>query len=138
MWRLVVTEFEGTAGTLATMATLRLFARAREIAGTGVDTVTATDESSPMTVDAVIEVAVARYGPDFAALLPTCRIWVNGEDVPGSTLVGVHDEVAVLPPVSGGMAGPLERSHHHRGAIPSAPVPCPGHSKSGILEVWNT
>lgn len=110
------------------MATLRLFARARELAGRSVDTVTLDDltpdhltpggqignESGsrtsaeenvtprPLTVDDVIDIAVARYGPDFAALLTTCRIWVNGETVPGSTPVGDADEVAVLPPVSGG------------------------------------
>ena len=88
------------------MATLRLFARAREIAGTSTDTVTRDnrdDHSSILTVDDVIAVAVRRYGPDFAALLPTCRIWLNGEPVPGSTPVADTDEVAVLPPVSGGM-----------------------------------
>ncbi|MEY3167160.1 MAG: ThiS family, partial [Actinomycetota bacterium] len=31
-----------------------------------------------------------------------CRIWLNGESVPGLTAVGDNDEVAVLPPVSGG------------------------------------
>ncbi|MGA0878811.1 MAG: MoaD/ThiS family protein [Ilumatobacteraceae bacterium] len=86
------------------MATLRLFARAREVAGRSVDTVRPddSDHETTLTVDDVIAIAVDRYGPDFAALLPTCRIWVNGEPVPGSTPVGETDEVAVLPPVSGG------------------------------------
>ena len=78
------------------MATLRLFAQAREVAGTSSDTVDGA------TVDAVIDNAVARYGQNFADLLPTCRIWLNGEAVPTSTAVGDKDEVAVLPPVSGG------------------------------------
>lgn len=30
-------------------------------------------------------------------------IWVNGEPADGATAVGADDEVAVLPPVSGGM-----------------------------------
>ncbi len=90
------TVIEGTAGTLTVVATLRLFARAREIAGTGSDIVGGT------TVDEVIAEAIARYGSDFADVLPTCRVWVNGEDVPGSHPVGDNDEVAVLPPVSGG------------------------------------
>ena len=38
----------------------------------------------------------------FAALMPTCRIWVNGEPAEGGTTVAETDEVAVLPPVSGG------------------------------------
>ncbi len=91
-----VTAFEGTAGTLTEVATLRLFARAREVAGTGSDTVTGR------TVDEVIAEAIARYGSGFADVLPTCRVWVNGEEVPGSHPVGDSDEVAVLPPVSGG------------------------------------
>lgn len=78
------------------MAILRLFAQAREAAGTGRDSVDAP------TVAAVIDVAVARYGSRFAELLPTCRIWLNGEEVPADTLVTDNDEVAVLPPVSGG------------------------------------
>lgn len=78
------------------MATLRLFARAREIAGQSTDTMPSG------TVDDVIAEAVRRYGPSFAELLPTCRVWLNGEAVPGSTLVTDQDEVAVLPPVSGG------------------------------------
>jgi molybdopterin converting factor small subunit len=91
-----VTGIHGTAGTLTHVATLRLFARAREVAGTGSDTVTGR------TVDEVIAEAVARYGANFADVLKTCRVWVNGEEVPGSHHVGDDDEVAVLPPVSGG------------------------------------
>lgn len=78
------------------MATLRLFAQAREVAGTSSDTVDGA------TVEEVIANATARYGQNFANLLPICRIWVNGEAVPTSTPVSDKDEVAVLPPVSGG------------------------------------
>jgi molybdopterin converting factor small subunit len=73
-----------------------MFASAREAAGTGVDTVEGD------TVDAVLAAAVARYGDDFAAVLETCRVWVNGDAVETSTAVAADDEVAVLPPVSGG------------------------------------
>lgn len=96
-WRpLFVTDDEGTAGTLGDVASLRLFARAREIAGTG------SIDVPGATVDDVVAEAVRRFGPDFAALLPSCRIWLNGEAVSGSTAVTDKDEVAVLPPVSGG------------------------------------
>jgi molybdopterin synthase sulfur carrier subunit len=78
------------------MAVLRLFASAREAAGTGRDTVDAA------TVAEVLEVARARYGEGFAAVLTTCRIWVNGEPADAGDPVGAADEVAVLPPVSGG------------------------------------
>ncbi len=78
------------------MAKLRLFAAAREAAGTGRDVVPGA------TVDEVIAAAVARYGEGFAAVLAQCRVWVNGEGADGSTAVADDDEVAVLPPVSGG------------------------------------
>ena len=32
----------------------------------------------------------------------SCRVWVNGEEARPETSVAVDDEVAVLPPVSGG------------------------------------
>ena len=50
----------------------------------------------------VLDAAVARYGPDFEAVLSTCRVWVNGEAAALDDAVTASDEVAVLPPVSGG------------------------------------
>jgi molybdopterin converting factor small subunit len=76
--------------------TLRLFASAREAAGTGSDVVDGA------TVAEVLQVARQRYGTNFAEVLTTCRIWVNGDEVAPEDPVGEHDEVAVLPPVSGG------------------------------------
>jgi molybdopterin converting factor small subunit len=35
-------------------------------------------------------------------VLATSRVWVNGEPAERATPVGDGDEVAVLPPVSGG------------------------------------
>ena len=78
------------------MARLRLFAQAREAAGTG------AVEVSGGTVDEVLAAAVVQFGPAFQQVLERCRVWVNGDPVPGSTPVTDHDEVAVLPPVSGG------------------------------------
>jgi len=75
---------------------LRLFASARDAAGVGRDTLEGE------TVTEVLANAVARYGEAFAALLPTCRVWVNGEQAEETDRVGPADEVAVLPPVSGG------------------------------------
>ena len=81
------------------MAVLRLFAAAREAAGVSRDTVEAD------TVDAVLDAARDRYGDRFAAVLAGCRVWVTGEPVSSETPVGPDDEVAVLPPVSGGSGG---------------------------------
>jgi molybdopterin converting factor small subunit len=35
-------------------------------------------------------------------VLATCKVWVNGDDADACTAVNEADEVAVLPPVSGG------------------------------------
>jgi molybdopterin converting factor small subunit len=78
------------------MARLRLFGAAREAAGTGVDVV----EGS--TVAEVLIEAERRFGAGFAAVLATCQVWVNGRDAERSSPVSDSDEVAVLPPFSGG------------------------------------
>ena len=78
------------------MAVLRLFASAREAAGTGRDVVDGA------TVGAVVANAAARYGESFRELVPSCRIWLNGEQAGLDDEVGAADEVALLPPVSGG------------------------------------
>jgi len=78
------------------MATLRMFASIREAAGTKTTTIDGA------TVGAVIEAATEQFGADFAELVPTCRVWVNGEPAVESDPVGDGDEVALLPPVSGG------------------------------------
>jgi molybdopterin synthase sulfur carrier subunit len=79
------------------VATLRLFAAAREAAGTGSVVVGGS------TVEEVLAEATSRFGDTFTAVLATSKVWVNGEEVPRTTAVGDNDEVAVLPPVSGGM-----------------------------------
>jgi molybdopterin converting factor small subunit len=78
------------------VAVIRLFASAREAAGTGRDDLPGT------TVAEVLEAACARYGGQFAAVLGGCRVWLNGEAATGDEAVVATDEVAVLPPVSGG------------------------------------
>lgn len=78
------------------MARLRLFASAREAAATKSDTLPGT------TVGEVLDAAVAKFGADFAGVLETATIWCNGEATAREQVVGADDEVAVLPPVSGG------------------------------------
>jgi sulfur-carrier protein len=76
--------------------TLRLFASAREAAGT------ASDEFPGATVGDVLDAARCRYGEGFTAVLATSRVWVNGSPAERGDPVAPGDEVAVLPPVSGG------------------------------------
>jgi sulfur-carrier protein len=77
---------------------LVLFARAREVAGRS------NDDIEAGTLGELLDRAREAYGPEFAAILDRCRIWVNGDEPTGGmdTPVGPKDEVAVLPPVSGG------------------------------------
>ena len=78
------------------MAVLRLFAAAREAAGKTADTIEGD------TVGEVLAEATRRYGPGFAAVLASSRVWLNGEPAPHDSAVRESDEVAVIPPVSGG------------------------------------
>jgi sulfur-carrier protein len=78
------------------VAIVRMFASARTAAGRSRDDVPGS------TVAEVLDTARRRYGTAFTEVLETCRIWVNGEPAAPSTSVDTNDEVAVLPPVSGG------------------------------------
>lgn len=78
------------------MATIRLFAAAREAAGTG------SDRIDGGSVGEVLAAARDRYGAVFAAVLATSRVWLNGQPAAPEDPVVDDDEVAVLPPVSGG------------------------------------
>ena len=76
---------------------LRLFAAAREAAGAGRDVVPGH------TVAEVLDAASARYGESFVDVLATSQVWCNGEPCAPGDAVTDGDEVAVLPPVSGGI-----------------------------------
>jgi molybdopterin synthase sulfur carrier subunit len=75
---------------------LLFFAEARVAAGTG------REEVVGRTVADVLKDARARHGAHFAAVLDRARVWVNGEPVDAAHRLTEGDEVAVLPPVSGG------------------------------------
>lgn len=83
--------------------TLRLFAAAREAAGCAQ---TELQPSEARTIDEALRVAVDRFGADFAAVLASSRVWLNGDEPPhgDDTALNDGDEIAVLPPVSGGSA----------------------------------
>ena len=80
---------------------LLLFASAREAAGCSRDQFDVPPETP---LEALLEAAVARYGPTFGGVLQRARVWVNGDEPPAgrATPLRAGDEVAVLPPVSGG------------------------------------
>ncbi len=78
------------------MAVLRLFGPAREAAGT-------SSASFPgRSVAEIIAAAEETFGEAFSRIVATSIIWLNGEVVEPGVPVGGDDEVAVIPPVSGG------------------------------------
>lgn len=78
------------------MAVLRLFAAARDAVGAGRVVLPGA------TVGEVLDEARARFGIPFEEVLATSQVWRNGESADAGEPVGDADEVAVLPPVSGG------------------------------------
>ena len=77
---------------------LRLFAAARDAAGR------ADAEVEAVTLGDVLEGARAAYGTRFDEVLSCARVWVNGDEPADGDAAILHDgdEVAVVPPVSGG------------------------------------
>jgi molybdopterin synthase sulfur carrier subunit len=78
------------------VVTLRLFAGAREAAGMST---TLYDAS---TVGEILSIAENDFGNEFSQILAVSRVWLNGDPVEGDAEISDGDEVAVLPPVSGG------------------------------------
>ncbi len=78
------------------MTTLVLWGPARDAAGVR------RAEFDATTVGELIEAARERYGEDFARVLASSQIWLNGDVATNDSAVGPYDEVAVLPPISGG------------------------------------
>jgi molybdopterin synthase sulfur carrier subunit len=76
--------------------TLLLFAAAREAAGRSRMSLTAA------TVSQALEQARALFGTAFSEVMDRSRVWLNGEPAEGPEALHAGDEVAVLPPVSGG------------------------------------
>jgi MoaD family protein len=79
-----------------TTVRVRLFAALRELAG-------ASDvEASGATVGDVVTALSERYGERFAKVARAGSVVVDGERVPTDRALADGDEVALLPPVSGG------------------------------------
>jgi MoaD family protein len=86
---------------------LRMFAAAREAAGRASDEFELVEVP---TLGALLGLARRRYGSEFVAVLESARVWVNGDEplAGEATTLREGDEVAVLPPVSGGCCGGVE------------------------------
>ncbi len=78
------------------MSRILLLGPAREAAGVRDDNIDGA------TVGDVLRVAAQRYGSSFSEVLASSQVWLNGEPTELDRTVGDHDEVAVLPPISGG------------------------------------
>jgi MoaD family protein len=78
------------------MARLRLFANLRELAGAPIV------EFEADTVGALLEKAATEYGEKFRKSMRRARVWVNGEPADPEDVLQSDDEVALIPPVSGG------------------------------------
>jgi len=78
------------------MPRLRLFGPAREAAGT------TTAFVAGDSVAQVVAEARRRFGEPLSIVISRSRIWVNGDEADPDTPVDEDDEVAIIPPVSGG------------------------------------
>lgn len=78
------------------MVRVRLFAALREAAGAS------QVEGSGRTVGDVVDDLSARFGERFASVAAVSSFVVNGERAAREVVVADGDEVALLPPVSGG------------------------------------
>jgi MoaD family protein len=78
------------------VARVRLFAALREEAGAG------EVEAPGSTVGEVVDALCRRYGEPFARIARVGSVVVDGERATRERPLGPTDEVALLPPVSGG------------------------------------
>ncbi|NNN11649.1 MAG: MoaD/ThiS family protein [Acidimicrobiaceae bacterium] len=78
------------------MPKLLFFAAAREAAGSSSLQIQGT------TVGESIDIASHQLPVEFLRILPSCGIWLNGEPADMSAPCSDGDELALIPPVSGG------------------------------------
>ena len=75
---------------------VRLFAALREIADAG------EVEAAGRDVGAIADALGERFGERFSSIVAVSSFVVNGERASRDTPIAEGDEVAILPPVSGG------------------------------------
>ena len=90
------------------MIRVRLFAALRELADTG--ELTVSGRSVGEVVDAVIAAVPPDHAGRFAQIAAVSSFVVNGERATRHAPVAQGDEVAILPPVSGGSSGRSSRN----------------------------
>lgn len=89
------------------MANVRLFAVLREIAGaSGVD----VDIPAGTAVEVVVQILCDRYGERFTQITQRSSVVVNRERASLDTILDGTEEIALLPPVSGG--SPRKKVRH--------------------------
>mmetsp|Transcript_74926 Transcript_74926/g.124922 ORF Transcript_74926/g.124922 Transcript_74926/m.124922 type:complete len:82 (-) Transcript_74926:146-391(-) len=74
------------------------FAAVRELAGVGMEHL---EVEANTNTEQLRQILTERY-PQVAELLPRCALACNGEYSNGIRELAENDEVAILPPVSGG------------------------------------
>jgi MoaD family protein len=79
---------------------VRLFAALREVAGTSV-----VEAPEAADVGSLLDALSHTYGPNFDRIMAAGTVVVGGETVGRDRTLEPGDEVALLPPVSGGGSG---------------------------------
>lgn len=75
---------------------VRLFAALRELAGAS------HVDAQGRTAGQVVDALTARYGERFGQIAAVGSLVVNGDRASRATILADDDELAILPPVSGG------------------------------------
>jgi MoaD family protein len=83
------------------MTVVRLFAALRELAGEG------RVETPGRSVGEVADALSSIHGERFAQIVAVSSFVVNGERASRETVLAEGDEMAILPPVSGGSSRPV-------------------------------
>ncbi len=105
------------------MATVRLFANLREIVGSG------RLEVDAGTVGEVLDALVAAHGAEFRDGLEQSRVWRNGDPAEPTMGVTASDEVAIIPPVSGGSGRLVDT----RAATQGVPIPAVAAASAALV-----
>jgi molybdopterin converting factor small subunit len=78
--------------------TVLFFAAAREASGAA----QAVLPRAGSTVAQLLAALAATYGDQLERVLPSCSVWVNRSPASADLVLQAGDEVALMPPVSGG------------------------------------